>query len=70
MMKNNKLIITASLLAVLICLILAVLLFYSVPSNFLIILAFIIGIVTGILILAIIISLRNTIQTKRTKKNL
>ena len=66
-MKNKSLIIIVSFLAVIICLILATLLFYSVPPDFLVILSFTIGVVTGICILALIISLRNIIRSKRLK---
>ncbi len=66
-MKNKSLIIVVSLLAVLICLTITTLLFYSVPPDFLIILSFAIGVVTGVCILALIISLRNIIREKRLK---
>jgi hypothetical protein len=67
-MKNNTLIIATSILAVVICLILAALLFYAVRPESLVILAFAIGIITGICILALIISLRNKIWAKREKE--
>jgi hypothetical protein len=67
-MKNKKLIIIASFLAVLICFIITALLFYSVPPDFLIILSFAVGIVTGVCILALILNLRDIIRVKRIKK--
>jgi hypothetical protein len=68
-MKKNTLIIAASILAVVICLILAALLLFSVKPESLLILAFTIGIITGICILALIISLRNKIWIKRQKES-
>jgi hypothetical protein len=53
-MKNKRVIILTSFLAVLICLIITVLLFYAVTPKFLVILAFIIGIVTGVCITTLI----------------
>jgi hypothetical protein len=67
-MKNKTLIIIVSFLVVIICLIITALLFYSVEPEFLIILSFTIGVVTGICILALVISLRNIIRTKRLKE--
>jgi capsular polysaccharide biosynthesis protein len=67
-MKNKTLIIIVSFLAVIICLILALLLFYSVKPEFLVILSFVIGIVTGVCIAFLILSLKKTIQDKRLKK--
>lgn len=64
-MKNLSLIVIVSSLTVLICLILAALLFYSIQPSALIILAFIIGIITGALILALILSLKNNIKNKK-----
>jgi hypothetical protein len=66
-MKNKTLIIVVSFLAVIICLILSALLFYSVTPSSLIILSFTIGVVTGVCILALVINLRNIIRTKRLK---
>ncbi len=66
-MKNKILITVVSFLAVLICLLLALLLFYSVPTEFFIILSFAIGVVTGVCTLAMIINLRNLIREKRLK---
>ena len=66
-MQNKTLIIIVSFLAVLICLIITALLFYSVAPESLIILSFTIGVVTGVCILALIINLRNIIRTKRLK---
>jgi hypothetical protein len=63
-MKNKFLIITASILAVVICLVLTLLLFFAVPPNYIIVLAFTIGVITGVIITAIILSLKKIIQTK------
>ena len=49
-MKNKRLIIITSFLAVLICLIMIMLLFFAVTPGFLIILSLTIGIVTGVCI--------------------
>jgi uncharacterized membrane protein len=67
-MKNKVLITVVSLLAVLICLVLALLLFYAVPPESLIILAFAVGVVTGICTLAMIINLRNLIREKKENR--
>ena len=67
-MKNKRLIVIASVLAVIICLIITALLFYPVAPNSLIILSFTIGVITGVCILALVINLRNIIRTKRSKK--
>lgn len=63
-MNNKFLIITASILAVVICLLLALLLFYVVPPGYIIVMAFTIGVITGVLITAIIMSLKKIIQSK------
>ncbi len=67
-MKNKSLIITVAFLAVLICLILTAMLFYSVKPSFLVILSFTVGIITGVCILALIINIRNNIKINRAKK--
>ena len=67
-MKNKTLIIIVSFLAVLICLIVAALLFYPVAPDSLIILSFTIGIVTGVCIDALIRNLSYIIRTKRLNK--
>jgi len=67
-MKNKRLIVIASVLAVIICLIITALLFYPVAPNSLIILSFTIGVITGVCILALVINLRNIIRTKSSKK--
>jgi len=66
-MKNKTLITVASFIAVLICLIITILLFYSVPPESLIIMSFVVGVVTGVCTLAMIINLRNLIREKRLK---
>ena len=66
-MKNKSLIIIVSFLAVIICLILAALLFYAVTPAFLIILSFTIGVITGICIAALIHNLADNIRIKRLK---
>jgi uncharacterized membrane protein (DUF106 family) len=67
-MKNKNGIVIASFLAVLICLILVVLLFCAVPTKLLIILALIIGIITGICITLLIHNLVNIVKAKRLGK--
>jgi hypothetical protein len=66
-MKNKNLIILAAFLAVLICLVITALLFYVVPARFLVILAFTVGIITGVCITLLIINLINTLKTKRSE---
>lgn len=66
-MKNKILIIVLSLLAVLICLIMIELLFYSVTPRFLIILSLTIGIITGVFITILIQTLVKNIKNKRLK---
>jgi len=66
-MKNKWLIITVAVLAVAICLIITALLFYSVPPSSLVILAFAIGVITGICIAALIQNLVIVIKSRRLK---
>jgi hypothetical protein len=66
-MKNKRLIVTASVLAVIICLIITALLFFPVTPDSLIILSFTIGVITGICILALVINLTIIIRTRRLK---
>lgn len=66
-MKNKVLIISTAFLAVIICLILALLLFYNVPHSYIVTLAFVIGVITGVITTAIIFSLKNIIQNNRIK---
>jgi hypothetical protein len=66
-MKNKNLIIIASFLAVLICLIITVLLFYAVTPTFLIILSITIGLFSGVCITLLILNLINIIKIKRSK---
>lgn len=61
-MKNKTLIIIVSFLAVSICLIMIVLLFYSVAPRFLIILSFTIGTITGVCIATLIHNLVKKIK--------
>jgi uncharacterized membrane protein len=65
-MKDKKLIIVTAFLAVLICLIITVLLFYSVSPRFLVILSFTIGVITGVCITALIFYLVNNLRNKRS----
>jgi NhaP-type Na+/H+ or K+/H+ antiporter len=67
-MKNRTLIIVLSFLAVLICLILIVLLFYTVPPSLLIVLALTIGMITGICTAFLILGLVRNIRNKRSEK--
>jgi protein-S-isoprenylcysteine O-methyltransferase Ste14 len=66
-MKNKALIIVAALLAVIICLVLALMMFYNVPHSYIVTLAFVIGVITGVITTAIIFSLKNIIQNNRIK---
>jgi hypothetical protein len=67
-MKNKKVIIIASFLAVLICLILTTLLFFAVTPSFLIVLSLAIGIITGVCITLLIHNMVNIIKAKRLAK--
>ena len=62
---KNKSVIVASFLAVLICIILSVLLFFVVTPGFLIVLSFIIGTITGICITGLVLYLVNVIRDRR-----
>lgn len=64
-MKNKNLIIIMSFLAVLICLIITVLLFYSVPATMLIILTLIIGFISGVCVTLLVHNLINMIRRKK-----
>jgi hypothetical protein len=66
-MENKSLIIITSVLTVIICLIITALLFYKVTPSSMIILAFSIGIVTGVCIAFLILNLANIIRTRRLK---
>jgi high-affinity Fe2+/Pb2+ permease len=68
-MKNKTLIIVVSFLAVIICLILTALLFYAVKPVSLIILSLTIGVITGICIAFLILSIIRNIRNKRSEKN-
>lgn len=65
-MKDKKIIIVTAFLAVLICLIITMLLFFDVTPRFLVILAFTIGVITGVCISALILYLTNTIKSQRS----
>jgi hypothetical protein len=65
-MKDKKIIIVTAFLAVLICLIVTMLLFFAVTPGFLVILAFTIGVITGVCITALILYLANTIKNQRS----
>jgi MFS family permease len=67
-MKDKKMIILTSLLAVLICLIITVLLFYAVTPKFLVVLSFIIGVVTGICATVMIFLLIDKFRSKGPEK--
>jgi uncharacterized membrane protein (DUF106 family) len=67
-MKNKKVIIIASFLAVLICLIMTTLLFFAVTPTFLIVLSLAIGIITGVCITLLIHNLVNIVKVKRLGK--
>jgi hypothetical protein len=63
-MKDKKIIIVTASLAVLICLIITMLLFFAVTPVFLVVLAFTIGVITGVCITALILYLANTIKSR------
>jgi high-affinity Fe2+/Pb2+ permease len=67
-MKNKTLIIVASFLAVIICLILTALLFYAVNPVSLIILSLTIGVITGICIAFLILGIIKSFKNKRPEK--
>ena len=67
-MKNKNLILIASFIAVLICLIMTALLFYAVPPTFLIFLSLIIGLITGACITLLIHNLISNNKIKRSIK--
>lgn len=64
-MKDKKIIIITAFLAVLICLIITMLLFFAVTPRFLVILAFTIGVVTGVCITSLILQLAKTIKSRK-----
>ena len=64
-MKDKKIIIVTAFLAVLICLIIALLFFFAVTPGFLVMLAFSIGIITGICIMALVLYLAKTISGRK-----
>jgi hypothetical protein len=64
-MKNKSLILIVSFLAVIICLIITTLLFYSVKPTLLIFLSLIIGLISGACITLLIHNLINSIRIKR-----
>lgn len=67
-MKNKNFILIASFVAVLICLILATLLFYTVTPSLLIILSLSVGLISGVCITLLIHNLINIYKIKRAKK--
>jgi hypothetical protein len=67
-MENKNLIIITSFLAVIICLIITVLLFYAVTPTFLIILSLTIGFITGVCVTLLVHNLINITKNKRLKK--
>jgi FtsH-binding integral membrane protein len=67
-MKNKSVVIIASFLAVLICLIISTLLFFAVTPAFLIMLSFVIGTITGVCITALIMYMVNNIRNRRSEK--
>ncbi|MGD0753620.1 MAG: hypothetical protein ABR927_01055 [Bacteroidales bacterium] len=66
-MKNKNLIVIVSFLSVLICLVITTLLFYVVPPKFLVVLAFIVGIITGVCVTMLIYNLINIFKAKTSK---
>ena len=66
-MKNRALIIMVAFIAVLICLILVVSLFFSVTPRFLITLSLTVGVVTGVFMTVLIQTLVKNIRNKRLR---
>jgi uncharacterized membrane protein YagU involved in acid resistance len=66
-MKNKRIIVIVSFIAVIICLIIMASLFYSVPPPFLVKLALAIGVITGICITLLIHNLLNVIKNNRLR---
>ena len=66
-MKNTGLIVILSFLAVIICLIISVMLFYSVKPSLLILLAFSVGAISGVCITLLILNLINRKSERRKK---
>jgi len=66
-MENKNLIIIASFLAVIICIIMSLLLFYTVTPTSLIIISFTIGLISGVCITLLIHNLINIFKVKRSK---
>jgi uncharacterized membrane protein YbhN (UPF0104 family) len=64
-MKDKKIIIVTASLAVLICLIIALLFFFAVTPGFLVMLAFTIGVITGICILSLVLYLAKTLKDRK-----
>ena len=64
-MKEKRIIIIASFLGVLICLIISGLLFFAVTPGFLVMLSFAIGVITGVCIMSLILYLANIIKNRR-----
>jgi len=65
-MKNKNLIIIVSFLAVLICLIITVLLFYSVAATLLLILTLVIGFISGVCVTLLIHNLINMVRSNKS----
>jgi hypothetical protein len=65
-MKDNKIIILSAFLAVAICLILTLLLFFVVTPGFLVTIALIVGFMTGICVTTLIYYLIHKIKDKET----
>jgi hypothetical protein len=64
-MKDKKIIVVTAFLAVLICLIITMLLFFTVTPRFLVILSFTFGVITGVCITALILYLAGTIKSRK-----
>jgi len=64
-MKDKKIIIVTASLAVLICLIIALLFFFAVTPGFLVMLAFTIGVITGICILSLVLYLAKNLKDRK-----
>ena len=66
--KKNIIIVMASFSAVLTCLIMLALLFYSITPSFLIILSLAIGLISGVCMTLLIQNLINIMKIRRSKK--
>jgi hypothetical protein len=67
-MKNKSLIVIIAFLAVIICLIISLLLFFAAKPSLLITLSFTIGLISGVCITLLIYNLVNNFKIRRSEK--